>query len=277
MALVVAALPSRVGCMIGILALLVAPAAAEPDPPPPDDGPPQPLFSDTQLLERSGWSFEEPGLTGTETRHMLTFQHFDAWAYGRNYFFFDLTLPWQRTGRHQEVYGEAYSSVSLGTVLGRPLRAAVIKDVLVTAGLNLGAASDGAGPLAFLPGVTLDLDLPGFTVAAVDVLAFVDRGRFAGADNGCHAVGVDVTASWQRPWRVGALAGTVEGYAELTSGHGACATQFLAQPQLRLDLGRLFGRPYRLFVGFELEVWLSKYGVADLDEYVPRTLAVWRF
>lgn len=255
-----------------------APPAAEPAAPPAaDDEPPQPLFSDTQLIQRSGWHFEEPGLAGTDPRHMLTFQHFDAWAYGRNYFFFDVTLPWGRAGNVAEVYGEAYASLSLGAVLGRPLAAAIVRDVLVTVGLNAGAASNGAAPLAILPGLSLDLALPGFTVAAIDVLAFVDRGRFADADNGCHGVAVDVTASWQRPWRVGAVAGTVEGYAELTTRHGQCATQLLTQPQLRLDLGRLLGRPHRLFVGFELQIWLAKYGIAGLDEYGSRTLVAWRF
>src|SRR5688572_14945050 len=78
-----------------------------------DDGPPQPLFSDTQVSARSGWHFEEPGVDGYDARHMVTLTHFDAWAYGRNYFFFDVTLPWQRAGSVQEVYGEAYASLGL--------------------------------------------------------------------------------------------------------------------------------------------------------------------
>jgi nucleoside-specific outer membrane channel protein Tsx len=242
-----------------------------------EDEPPQPLFSDTQLIQRSGWHFEEPGVRDKDTRHMLTFQHFDAWAYGRNFFFFDVTLPWDRAGDVAEIYGEAYSSLSLSALSKRSVSAGPVKDVLITMGLNAGAATNGAGPLVFLPGASLDFDVPGFTVASVDVLAFIDRGRFAGDDAGCNGVAMDVTATWLRPWRVGALAGTVEGYVELMTGHGLCATSVLAQPQLRIDVGRLFDRPHRLFLGFELEVWLAKYGIEGLDEYVPRSIVAWRF
>ena len=130
----------RIAGVIASLALAASRASA-------DDSPPQPLFADTQLIERSGWHFQEPGLAGNDTRHMLTFQHFDAWAYGRKFFFFDITLPWGRASHEQEVYGEAYSSLSLSALSGRAIRASVIKDVLVTAGINVGAASNGAcGP-----------------------------------------------------------------------------------------------------------------------------------
>jgi nucleoside-specific outer membrane channel protein Tsx len=252
-------------------------AAVPPEPAPaPDAGPPQPLFSDNQIYERSGFNHEEPGLAGTDTRHVVTFQHFDAWAYGRNLFFFDVTLPWGNPDHEQEVYGEAYSSLSLSALTGRSIGAGPIKDVALTLGLNVGANSNGAAPLAALPGISLDFDVPGFTVASLDLLGYVDRGRFAGADNGCHAVAFDAALVWQRPWRLGALAGTFEGLAELNTGHGACATQLLVRPQLRLDLGRLVGHPHRLFAGAEYSLWLGKFGIADLDEYVPRTLLVWR-
>lgn len=130
------------------------------------------------------------------------------------------------------MYGEAYSSLSLSALSGRAIRAAVIKDVLVTAGLNVGAASSGAGPLALLPGATLDFDIPGFTVASVATR----RARR-------HRRGL--RRAHDRTWPV--------------------------------RHGRRFDRPHRLFIGFELEVWLSKYGVDGLDEYVPRSLVAWRF
>ncbi len=253
-----------------------APVAEPPPPPADDDGPPQPLFSDTQIYERSGWNHEEPGVTGTLSRHVVTFQHFSAWAYGRNLFFFDVTLPWGSDDHVQDVYGEAYSSLSLSALTGRSISAAIVKDVALTVGVNAGAASNGAGPLALLPGVSLDLDLPGFTVSSIDLFAYVDRGRFAGDDNGCHAVTFHSAVVWQRPWRLGALAGTVEGLGEFNAGHGACATQIVFRPQLRVDVGRLLGAPHRLFLGAEYAVWISKYGIADLDEYVPRSLLVWR-
>jgi len=41
------------------------------------------------------------------------------------------------------------------------------------------------------------------------------------------------------------------------------------------DLGNVFGKPDKIFVGTEIQYWVNKYGIKDLTEFNPQTLLVW--
>ena len=58
---------------------------------------------------------------------------------------------------------------------------------------------------------------------------------------------------------------------------GSYAENFLAQPQVRLDVGEFFGMPNRLQVGMEYQYWYNKYGIKGFTESLPQALLVWKF
>jgi len=209
-------------------------------------------------------------------KHILTFQHYSEWALGRNFFFFDLLKSDSSDNDANEVYGEAYTSLSASKMLGRSLSASIFDDINITMGINAGAKSTGAAPFILLPGITTDWKIPGFTFFHVDVLAYIDQGRLAGRSNQCQPAGVQITPAWDAPFEIGPIRFDFQGFVDVITGHGACEYQVLTQPQLRIDVGNFFGKQDRIFIGTEVQYWVNKYGIKDLNEFNPQTLVVWR-
>ena len=53
-------------------------------------------------------------------------------------------------------------------------------------------------------------------------------------------------------------------------------TFLLAQPQLLLDLGNLWGAKDKLFAGVEYQYWHNKFGVDGVDESLPQVMLLWQ-
>ena len=83
--------------------------------------------------------------------------------------------------------------------------------------------------------------------------AYIDRGHINnGANNGCHATGVQVTPSWLLPFSIGGAKFQFDGLLDYISSHGECVPQLLTQPVWRACCWDL--------------TWA---GVVDLGEVVP--------
>ena len=238
------------------------------------------IWSDTEVQVLYGDKFQEPFNPQDIAKTIITLQHAGGWEYGRNFFFFDMLRSDGADNAAGEIYGEWYSTFSFSKMFSTEMKFGIIKDVGFTAGLNYGAKS-GAGPTAqptvFLPGITVDLDLPGFAFFNVDILAYMDRGKFGGVDNGCNADSYQITPSWKLPFTLGSTKWSFEGFADFMGDHGACEFSILTQPQLRLDVGNFMGKPDKMFVGIEYQYWKNKYGIKDLEDNFPQLLGVWKF
>ena len=92
-----------------------------------------------------------------------------------------------------------------------------------------------------------------------------------------------IDAIWMYPFEIAGRSFSIEGHVayvgERRNEFGEeVSWSILGQPQFRYDLGKdLFGRPERLFVGFEWQFWINKQGDSDTDENALQLLVVGRF
>lgn len=208
-----------------------------------------------QILQGEGYEL------GPRERTLLTFEHANGWAYGDNFFFFDVTEP---SDDGTNIYGEWQPHLSLGWLTGREPGAGVVKDVLLAGQLNF-----GEGFRAYLVGVGLDLNLPGFSFFLVNIYAR-DENLRAGRS-------WQITPAWLFPFTLGRTRWQFGGFVDWYGSEGDGKSNVQAQPQLLLDMGTWFGPPDQLHVGIEYQYWHNKFGVDGVTESVPQAMLKWTF
>ena len=234
-------------------------------------------WSSTELQGLYGRGFHEPFNPDSVAKSTVTLTNSSGFSWGGSYFFVDFLNSDARDEHAEEVYGELYLNPSLSKLTGRDFKAGPLRDVSLTLGVNYGNKDTGANARVLLPGVTFNFDLPGFVFFDLSVLGYLDHGRFKGAATNCNANSYQITPAWKRPFRLGRLSMSFEGFVDVIGAHGSCAHQVVSQPQLRLDVGDLFGHPNKVYAGVEYEYWHNKYGVNGLHESLPQALLVWGF
>lgn len=230
---------------------------------------------DMQVLY--GNQFREPGNSNDVAKGIVTFENSSGWSWGSSYFFVDILRSDGNDQHATEVYSEWYPSASLSKLTGTKVSVGPLRDVSATLGLNAGTKSTGAASLVYLPGLTLDLNVPGFKFFSLGTYAYIDQGRINGASNGCHSTSYQVTPSWSLPFSIGVLKLSFDGFVDIIGSHGQCARQVLSQPQLKLDLGALGTRLEKLSVGIEWQYWDNKFGIDGLKENFPQFMVQWVF
>lgn len=231
------------------------------------------LWSNSEIQYLNGVDFKEPGNPNAVSKSTITITHAHGWAYGRNFFFMDTLISTAGEASQINLYGEAYSTFSLGKISGLDLSYGVVKDFGVTVGVNLGENMDSSrsGYRAWLYGVTVDLDLPGFEYFNIDFL----RQRITEtADIGTSW---QITPVWKVPFEIADTKWSFEGFVDFIGRNHTAARQALAQPQLRLDIGDIWGDENHLFIGIEYQYWHNKYGIKGLHDNVPQALMLWKF
>jgi nucleoside-specific outer membrane channel protein Tsx len=236
-------------------------------------------YSSWNLQGLHGAGFQEPGNPRDVGKAIVTVENSAGWSWGSSFFFVDLIHSTANDAGATELYAEWFPSLSLGKTTGNDLAIGPIKDVSLTMGLNAGRKNTGANPLVYLPGVTLDLSLPGFAFASIAAFAYIDRGEINnGQSNGCHATGFQVTPAWLLPISIGTADFQFGGFVDYISSHGNCAAQVLSQPQLTIDAGAAFGgKPGKFHAGVEYQYWNNKFGIEGLDEHFPQLLVMYKF
>lgn len=235
-------------------------------------------WSETDVQIMHGTEFRDPGNRKDVGKTTVTLQHVSGYTYGRNYFFVDSYWATKNAPRSNDIYGEYYHYLSLGKLTGATFGGSVLKDVSLSAGINAGASTGGAGTRILLYGVTIDFAVPGFSYFNVDLLAYDDRSHFDGTP-GKFKRSYQVTPVWRLPFSLGSTQWSVEGFCDFIGARGqGTVNQTLCQPQLRFDLGQLVsGRRDAVFVGVEYQYWRNKYGIKGLDESFPNLMAVVKF
>ena len=231
-------------------------------------------WSSSEIQFLNGNNFNEPFNPESVSKSIITVTHVHGWAYGRNFFFMDTLFSTDGEPSQINLYGEAYSTFSLGKILDKDLSFGIFKDFGVTGGVNLGENMDStqSGFRAWLYGVTLDFDLPGFDYFNVDFL----RQRITETED--IGTSWQITPVWKLPFQIAGSKWSFEGFADFIGKKGDhAARQALAQPQLRLDVGDFFGNSDHLFIGIEYQYWHNKYGIKGLHDKVPQALLLWRF
>ena len=94
----------------------------------------------------------------------ITFEHFRTFDYGDFYMFVDIMNGENFSGSKSSVYTELAPRLSVSKLSGSEISFWCIKDVYIAAQVNTGYDYN-----AYLGGVGLDLDLPGFNYFALNV------------------------------------------------------------------------------------------------------------
>lgn len=243
------------------------------------------IDNEIQLLHSR--NYREPANPQHVSKDIVTLQHASGYALGRNFAFVDILKSGNQelnlAGQPEsptEVYGEAYTTLSLSKLRGNSLAFGPFKDFGLTAGINAGNKSSQlhSRPLVYLAGVTFDFDVPkGFF--NVDVLSYHDRSCLVGISS-CPAYRAtqQVTPSWLLPFSVGSVDGEFAGFADFIGSRGAgTVRQVLSQPQLRFDIGKPFGTKGKVYAGIEYQYWRNKYGNDGIDEHHPQLLLLMKF
>ena len=255
-------------------AVLTAPAGAQ-------------VWSANEVQLLHGTRYQEPYNPNPVSKRILTLQHASGYEWGRVFGFVDM-LDSNAQERNlsgqpespQEIYGEGYVTVSLSHALQRNLSVGIIKDVGLTVGVNAGNKNSQLhpNPRVYLAGVTVDFAVPrGFF--NVDVLGYRDNGCYQGIQQ-CpdyHAT-YQITPAWAVPFTVGNQAWEFTGFADFIGSRGQdTVAQILTQPQIRVDLGKHWGQPGRLYAGIEYQYWRNKFGVQGVNEHHPQALLAVKF
>lgn len=231
-------------------------------------------WSSTELQYLHGSGYRMPGNADDVSRSIFTVQHADGYALGRNFVFMDTLISEDGEPGQTEVYGEAYTYLSLSKVSGLNLNYGIIKDLNVAAGVNLGENTDStrSGPRIILYGAALDFNLPGFNLFTVDILRHDElEPIFQGSS-------WQITPVWKLPFTLCGLQWSLEGFADFIGAkRRGYVRQTLAQPQLRLDLGSVWHYPDHVYLGIEYQYWHNKFGIKGLDESLPQALLLWKF
>jgi hypothetical protein len=241
-------------------------------------------WSKTELFYQQGKLLTPSFAGGGEhATTVITLQHASGWKYGDNFFFVDHLNDGNADGfDDSEFYGEIYLHFSAKKIFEAKLPSSVIKDVGLVMGIN---ASADANVMKYLPGIRISWDIPGFAFLNSDITAYIDendgiRPGTANAPKEQDSFMIDI--SYGYPFSIGELDFSIEGHMEYIHERqneldGTVHSWFLAQPQLRLDIGKLLANtPDTVFAGIKWQYWQNKLGDKTADENVIMALLVWR-
>lgn len=216
---------------------------------------------------------------GHEQTFILTLQHASGWQYGENFFFIDYVQ--NEFGVEDNLYGEVYLAFSINKIFNVDAGFGPIKDFSLVLGYN---HDDDAKVRKYLPGIRLEFNLPGFVFADLDITGYIDDNKGVSARGAPkESDSWHVNAAWKYPFFIGSAKFSFEGHVEYIDNRrnefgNRVSSWWLAQPQLRFDLGRaLFGKDDQLFIGTEYQYWENKLGDRNTDESVFQALIVWQF
>jgi nucleoside-specific outer membrane channel protein Tsx len=230
-------------------------------------------WTNTEIQYLHGGNFQEPGNPNNIGQSIITVTHADGWAYGSNFFFLDTLVTEYGQPSQTNLYGEAYSSLSFGKILGKNLSFGIFKDLNATIGVNAGENLDSSqsGVRTVLYGATVQFNLPFFKFFNVDILNHVPL------EPTMKGASIQVTPVWNLPFSIANTKWSFEGFADFIGSKTNASHIVLTQPQLRLDVGDLWGETGHFYVGIEYQYWHNKYGIKGLNDNVPQALLVWKF
>ncbi len=235
---------------LAIFSLIAFPALAQAN-----DGPWIEWMShNIQVLHGHGFELTE------DTQTTFTFEHADSWKYGDNFFYVDYSPDASR-----DINAEFSPRLSFGKMTGADLSVGPIKDFLLAGTWEKARDFD-----AFLYGAGIDLEIPGFNFFQINLYC-----RDNTEEDG-H--GWQTTWVWSRPFSIGTLNFTFDGYFDYAD-YEEGEKNFFTQPQLLLDVGDALNitEPGKIYAGVEYRYWNNKFGIEGVNESVPQAMIKWAF
>jgi nucleoside-specific outer membrane channel protein Tsx len=229
-------------------------------------------WSDTFVGYRVGSKFREPCCDHTDIhKNIFSLTHVSGYKYGINFFTADFLMsdsndpPASGGGGAQEVYAVYRHLLLLGPVTGKSLAFGPVKDVGITAGIDLNSKNDAFAPRVrkFVIGPTLKFDVPGFL--DISLLFRTERNH-----NGIVGKSVTfdntygVSMAWGIP--IKSINSKFDGFIDHIGPKGKDGFGFetkaetLARAYLMYDVGHLAGKPGTFYAGIGYEYWNNKFG-----------------
>jgi len=204
----------------------------------------------------------------TNARGTITINHFTKFDDGDLFFFIDFARELDG-GKKNSIYGEVYAALDVSKLFDDQ-SAQRSWNLSAIAGMNLGNTSG-----AFLPGVRLNLKVPGFDLFSLYALAYE---TFRDGRDRDLKTTYQGTFVWNMPL---IKDGDVKllgfsGFLDVRGGRDDSQSgTIITQPQLRLDIGHiLFDRPNKYHLGTELSIIRNKFNVEGVHEFAPQLLFV---
>lgn len=234
-------------------------------------------FSATSAQWRYGPNYREPGIAGAVPKHILTLTHASGGKAWSNFVNMDLLFsvendPANRGGGAQavELYGIYRGSLSLNGAFDTNAFTLnpVLRDVSLQVGFDANTKNTAFAPAKKLlvMGPKFHFNVPGFLTVAVQ---YAQEWNNNGIVN--KSVSFDPTWETETVWRIPldftGLPLAFEGFGNVVGPKGKdgfgnkTKTEFLTEPRLSLDVGKLaFDRPNKLDVSLGYQYWLNKFG-----------------
>ena len=206
------------------------------------------LFSEASITYQRGNNYK----VGDEKQKISTFEHLSVWSWGDSFFFYDNLQ--EVASNHSSYYAELAPRISLGNVTGESFAFGPVSDVLIASTFERG--SDGFD--AWLLGLGLNWNMPGFSHFSSNIY-YRDTDDVAG-----HTWQASLV--WNMPFKIAGLDFLFDGYTDIRGNEGSSKSDFNFNPQLKLDVGKIFGYPKLLYSGIEYSHWHNKFGIDGVDE-----------
>ncbi len=226
------------------------------------------FLSGTSLSHAGDWSTSSISLLygdgyklDDHSQSIITLDHARSWHYGDMYIFMDAFNPFRANARE---YGEFHVRFSLSKITGHSFNYGLLRDISIATQIELGTQHQ-----THLYGLGFDFNLPSFSYFNVNVYAR-DNIRRSGST-------WQITPYWKLPFKTGSQPWSFEGLVVISGNEGTTRRNVIAQPQLLLDIGHLWGKPSSLWAGIELQYTHNKYGVKSVSESFPQAIVKWRF
>lgn len=220
-------------------------------------------WSETNIQYLSGSNYLRPN-TDRYSQSIITVEHISGWAYGNNFFFFDIQQP--DTQDKTVTYGEISPAFSLGKMDILKVKDRFIKDILLQLNLEF---PTGPARRVNLSGVTIEWQNLWFDYFATQ---FLHRDVL-----GVEGTSQQLTLVWSKVFGPEKWPIRFNGFLDWAGAEGHLRENLQMQPSLLLDLAKKTNNKVPLRIGMEYNFWQNKYGIKGLNQSVPQFKAVWIF
>jgi nucleoside-specific outer membrane channel protein Tsx len=214
----------------------------------------------------------------------LTFEHAHESKIGDFFMFVDFTKFHGQAADDTNWYAEIGPRFSFGKLLDKDLSHTLfkrslfeIKDILLATQYERGKDSDSAETV--LLGIGFDLDVRALGIlGALDRFNYVQLNLYGRADltpngeNGFSDMQITMAASY--PFSIGNSQFLLDGFFDWQLGLGDKDWSYHLNPQLTMDLGAVWKKPRKLFVGLEIDLWWNKYQIANSPSFDTNQTAI---
>lgn len=196
-----------------------------------------------------------------DTQYTLTFEHASGWNVGDLFFFVDGTYydgDEDFYNGKEAYYGEFSPRLSAGKLSKKDLSLGFVKDWLVAFTYEYGENDVES----YLPGVGVDLDIPGFNFFQLNAYYRIP-------ENSRDGETIQITPVWKTTIPMGESSVVCDGFIDwVVNSDGDYEQNLHICPQVKLDIGAYMGMEAgSLLAGIEYDYWKNKYGVEDSDDF----------